>query len=215
MNDPYRHSDKAIKELYRLIDSSLQNFMSTLRFDELNIPGTDKKTVKLFEMLNREFRRQLIEVMKASYRDTIVELAGKNTKHEELPEKFDKKFLDSYDPVTQYVYSREWKRKRERMFESLVSVSVSESVIRRNQATRVLQRTGNLLKRQMAQAYDDATDKARMQAFADLGIMKVRWVTQKDEKVCDECNEREGMVFNLNNVPPKHYHCRCYLMAVS
>ena len=48
-----------------------------------------------------------------------------------------------------------------------------------------------------------------------LGLA-VRWVTERDERVCKICRPLDGMVFATNDVPtyPAHPRCRCHLIPV-
>jgi SPP1 gp7 family putative phage head morphogenesis protein len=46
----------------------------------------------------------------------------------------------------------------------------------------------------------------------DAGIEEVMWVTAGDERVCEECRPLDGQVFRLDQVPPKHWGCRCILI---
>ena len=47
-------------------------------------------------------------------------------------------------------------------------------------------------------------------------VVAVKWVTSRDEKVCQVCRPRHGMVYPINSVPalPAHWGCRCWLALV-
>ncbi len=58
-------------------------------------------------------------------------------------------------------------------------------------------------------------DTARIDTFKKNGIRRVKWQTQEDEKVCEECNERDGKIYPIDNIPTKpHYRCRCWVEPV-
>lgn len=42
-------------------------------------------------------------------------------------------------------------------------------------------------------------------------VVAVKWVTVRDEKVCQICRPRHGMVYPVNSAPPipAHGHCKC------
>ena len=56
---------------------------------------------------------------------------------------------------------------------------------------------------------------ARLRAFEDAGIEYVRWVTQKDERVCHDCDDLDEEIFPIADAPaPLHPRCRCELHPV-
>ena len=58
-------------------------------------------------------------------------------------------------------------------------------------------------------------DQAMLDAYIDSGVQKVVWRTMEDGRVCDDCDARDGVVYDVNKVPPKeHYGCRCVLLPV-
>ena len=64
---------------------------------------------------------------------------------------------------------------------------------------------------QMRQGCDDMTEIAILDAYKDMGVEKVMYVSQKDEKVCHTCLILDGTVYPIEDAPklPKHYRCRC------
>lgn len=112
--------------------------------------------------------------------------------------------LEGYDPVTKYVYTHEVDRKRARTVEALMASDTPAKEV----DTALKQWT-----RQVRQYADTVTDKAIEKVYIDNDIEEVMWQTEEDNKVCEECEELNGMVFPRDNVPPKpHYGCRCYLI---
>ena len=47
-------------------------------------------------------------------------------------------------------------------------------------------------------------------------VVAVKWNTSRDEKVCQICRPRHGMVYPINSAPsaPAHHHCRCFYALV-
>jgi SPP1 gp7 family putative phage head morphogenesis protein len=58
-------------------------------------------------------------------------------------------------------------------------------------------------------------EQTQLQAYKDNNIVKVVWVTEKDDKVCDDCQSKEGKVFDIDKIDPlpEHPNCRCYYEA--
>lgn len=77
-------------------------------------------------------------------------------------------------------------------------------------ARKALKRALDVLERQVMEMADTVTDDARTEAFRDAGIDEVRWNTQQDERVCSVCHDRDGLIYPVDQLPPKHPRCRCY-----
>lgn len=206
MNNPYEISDRAGKLLNR---KAVRRFEAARRkctiagFDELTII----KTVKaLYKELDADNRKAFLDLAVMVYEDT--------DPHGELEDEEDElmglwlmsEVLDKPNPVTGYTYTHEVERKRDRAIESITA------------GTRKRQEFQKALRywsRQTTQYADIVTDEARLKAFKDAGVKKVRWRTEDDEKVCEVCGPRDGKVYDIDKVPPKpHWGCRCYLEAV-
>lgn len=121
------------------------------------------------------------------------------------------RWLSKAQPLEGYVPRNEWERKRSYLFEAVVadrgtgrSVSGAFDDARR--------RWG----RQLAQSADDLTAVGMRDAYVAAGIRRVRWVTQKDDRVCGTCKPRDGRTYAIDRVPsyPAHYGCRCFLLPL-
>lgn len=134
-------------------------------------------------------------------------------------------FLDAFDPVTGYIYFPELERKMHRQYEEVVSqlyadpnrgkrggkvTSQTQTDIRKR-----VNRSEYLLTLQITQKAIAAVDQAVLDAYRERGITKVMWHTQRDERVCDECRPRDKMIFDIDNLPKRHYKCRCWLQGVT
>ena len=112
-------------------------------------------------------------------------------------------FLEEYDFITGYQYDPEWDRKRARTYE------LAQSYREENRVPD-LKRPLTLLNQQVTEKSIEVVDRAVIRAYKDQGITKIRWRTMEDEKVCAICEERDGKIFSIDNIPEKHYNCRCW-----
>lgn len=114
--------------------------------------------------------------------------------------------LQSFDPVTKYVYVNEVERKRARLFESLVASENKPAEI--DTALRLF----SAMARQYALT---VTDKAVLQAYKDNGETRLQWVTTPDDRRCKVCAARDGKIYDIEDIPPKpHIGCRCILVPL-
>ena len=117
------------------------------------------------------------------------------------------KVLSEYNPVTGYLYGRELKRKQERLVESMITAKKNND---RSFYRDSLRTNANLLYTQSKQYADDVADQTVIEVWKKVGIKKIQWITEKDEKVCSECRPLDMKIFDIDKVPPKpHYNCRC------
>ena len=189
MSNIYRHADKAIKRLFAEMEREFQNTSVILRFDELNILSARSQVDALYKRLDALCKEQYEEVAEESYSDAKQEIGAKIGKRRKPMSGFVNTMLMSYNPLTKYSYKNEWRRKRDRLVESLVS---SRNRLEMRQSLR---RALTLLENQVRQYADIMTDEARLNAFVDEGEDRFRWNTQHDGRVCETCNERDGEVF--------------------
>ena len=209
MSDIYRHADKAIKRLYDEMEREFQNLSVILRFDELNLLNARSQVDAMFKRLDALCVDEYEEVADESYSDAKDEVGATAGKRKKPKSGFVNTVMMAYHPLTKYSYRNEWKRKRDRLVESLVSSR------NRLEVRQSLRRSLTLLENQVRQYADIMTDEARLNAFVDAGEDRFKWNTQHDGKVCEVCNERDGQVYKLVDIPTKHHRCRCYLTPVS
>lgn len=113
-------------------------------------------------------------------------------------------FLNSFSPVTRYVFFREVERKKSRLFESLVA---SQGDIKE------IDKALRYWSKMISEYAVEITDAAVIEALEDTDVDEVEWFTEEDERVCSQCGKRRGKVYPINQVPPKpHWGCRCYLL---
>ena len=113
-------------------------------------------------------------------------------------------FLDSYSPVTKYVFSREVDRKESRLYEALIATNGSLAEI-----DAALRHWSKMI----AEYAVEVTDAATLAALEDIDVDSIEWFTEEDERVCSECGARHGKVYPIHDIPPKpHWGCRCYYL---
>ena len=201
----YDPADEAMKILGEQIGAEFQNLSVTLRFDELNVIETRKKVTAMYNRIHSMVKKQFRKIIRKVAKETRKELGVRHVPLDDTLLLIS--LFGRYDPLTQYVYTREWKRKRDRLVEGLMSTK------NRREMRRALRRGMDVLQFQIQQYGDILTDDVRIQIFQESGIEKVQWVTQRDAKVCQICADRDTMIYPIDNVPTKHYRCRCYLLA--
>ena len=113
--------------------------------------------------------------------------------------------LAAYNAVTKVIYDNDVDRKRQYTAEGINSSTAKVTEFRR----------GLHYWADLTATYSDiVTDESTLKAYRDAGVKKVRWVTFGDERVCETCRERNGKVYSLNSIPPKHRRCRCVFEPV-
>ena len=61
-----------------------------------------------------------------------------------------------------------------------------------------------------------AVNSAARDRYQQAGVEKVEWLTAWDDRVCPECEDLHGEIFDLGDAPdlPVHPNCRCTLAPV-
>lgn len=205
MDNQYFLSDKASSLLNRKAVRRFETArrkLALLSFDELNV-------IKTFNTLYSN----LAADNKKAFTDLAI-MAYEDAAERELDDEEDEliaiwlmsKVLDKPNPVTGYIYTKEVERKRDRATES-----INASTKKRQEFQKALR----FWSRQTSEYCDIVTDEATLKAFRDSGIKKVKWLTEKDDRVCPVCGPRDGKVYDIDKVPPKpHVNCRCWLEPV-
>jgi len=217
-DEVYRHADREMAKAFRAIRAAFSNQQLRAAWDELNVISVTTQVNRLYGELDTYLRGRYLRIARKAYRDAWGEVVHGREPDHEPDEVFVGRMMDRYDPKTEYQYSREWERKRDRLKEAMLAAGFASDAVRMantQKAREVLKRALRLLERQVQEMADSTTDEARTQAFEDAGIEEVRWNTQQDNKVCLECAARDGLVYPVRNVPGKHPRCRCFLTAVT
>lgn len=202
--DIFGHADRSLMILFNYMSSEFQRF-AILPFDQLNILDCRKRVNEMYKRMETVIVREYEDIARKAYRDAAIDVSISDDGFD--PYEFVWAMLKAYDPVSDFVYTREYTRKRDRMFESVIATDLGNQEMRKN-----LKRGLDVLANQVRQYADNITVRARITAFKAAGIRYLRWVTEKDEKVCKECAPRDGVIYPIDEFPilPAHWHCRCH-----
>lgn len=201
----YEYTDKVIRRLNRKY-LRLFNRIKTLPFDELNIVGeiTDlyKKISLIAETAYFDIARHAYVAAMSMAKDAGFEVETPTLDSVPIDKDWVFDYLTETDPVTLYIFNNEIERKKQRLIEALAATPSKSKEIDKALRFWVLQSTHYAIA---------ITDNATLTAYKDVGVTKVRWVTQEDEKVCQVCQDRNGKVYDIDNAPYKaHLNDRCY-----
>lgn len=204
--DIFRHADRALMVMLNAMSREFQNLSTEIGFDEMNVMETRKRVNAMYERMDRVVRREYRSVARKAYMDASAEAGTDGGAFD--AEKFVAGMLRAYDPVSDFVYDREWIRKRDRLFESIIATERGNQEMRRN-----LKRGLDVLANQVRQYADNITAQARVTAFKRAGADVLVWITEDDEKVCKVCRPRHEQFYPIEMLPeyPAHWHCRCRL----
>lgn len=188
--DIYEIADKVAD---RLVETYAKEFgkVNVTDFDALNVIKQSKKLYSWLEKVTKESYLMLANIVYSNFAE----------EGEELTEVWLSGILEAYDPVTRYVFDNEWERKRQLFVEGMIA-SKDKKLESKLSAAR--------LAKQSVQYTITVADEAQLEAYRKNGVKKVRWLSERDSRVCDVCASRDGNVYPINAIPPKpHYNCRC------
>lgn len=188
---------------YEYMDSELDGFRKLIvnKFRKIRLAkkGLSGVVSKAYSFLYNKSYKMFLRLAKWYYLK-----AGGNKKTPS--DEWLQDFLEDYDFLTGYQYDPEWDRKRARTYELAQSYREENKVPDLKKAER-------LLNQQVTEKSIEVVDYATVTAYKDRGVKKVKWRTMGDNRVCDECEERDGKIFDIDNIPQKHRGCRCWLEA--
>ena len=199
-NDFYALTDKAVEILDERAVRRFEDAKDKAAqdgFDELSVLSV---TRELYDQLETDNRQVYLELAQERYQEA--EPHG-----EEPPDlAWLLALLAAYNSVTKVIYANEIQRKQAYTAEGINSSTAKATEFRR----------GLHYWADLTSTYSDiVTDESTLKAYRDAGVKKVRWVTARDERVCETCRERNGKVYSINSIPPKpHRRCRCVFEPV-
>ena len=209
MSDFYALADLKIDELNILTINRFETVKRRLRKQKYDTLIVTQLITALYQQLDADTRYELYLLADEQY-DTFAQELGV----EELDEGFEDLFLENIlskpDPITRYTYDTEILRKRDRAIEGINAVTGTlKKQFELDKAMRFFS--------QMQQQYiDNVAYEAAIKAFKDAGVKYVRWVTQKDDKVCADCEAKDGKIYPIDNIPQRpHWRCRCECIPLS
>ena len=183
----YKKLDKTLPTINKRFIREFAKIKHMVDFDELNVILASRT---LYSTIDRQAREYFLRLAQETYDgDTITQMWIMG-------------FLNLYNPVTKYVYTHEVDRKRARLAESVIASETKAEEV--DVALRYWS--------QMVRQYGvDVIDAAIIQSYKDRGYTKVVWNTEEDSRVCNDCLNREGRVYDIDDLPAKpHWGCRCY-----
>ena len=211
------HADRSLMAIYNDVSREFQTLSTQLGFDELNVMGVRRSVFEMYKRMDANIRRQYMIIARKAYRDALLSAMLVVPTPVPAEDGFDYhnfvvSILRAYDPLSDFVYTHEWLRKRDRLFESIVATQRGNQEMRKN-----LKRGMDVLANQIRQYADNITVGARLKAFKDAGVKYVRWVAEMDDKTCKTCWDRDGKIYRIDECPPcpSHWHCRCELWPVA
>lgn len=203
----YDLADKAIKDMNRRNMRAFDG-LKTLKFDELNVLRTVRK---VYDDSVRIAKRRYQQIAEDAYVEALI-LAGMDRSNaeklaeESITEDWVLDMLEEYDALTLYSFVNEVERKKQRTAEAILAAQ--DKVADVEKALR-------LWTLQVSQYADNSVLYATLDGYEKAGVKKVKWASEKDEKVCKVCDKLDGKIFLISKVPVKpHYHCRCVLIPV-
>ena len=199
----YEYIDENVERLKKQTQTAFNNFrLSLLKFDELNVMQVKMETESLFTKLKRQSDRFYTGLL-----NHLAESMGFEEDKYDLDE-----LLETYSGTLLYSFSTEMERKRERLFETMVAIDdMSDPEILSQQKKNI--RNWNT---QVEEFGVDIERNIFLSELRDSGIRKVQWMTAEDERVCTDCSDLNGIVFDIDNVPRRpHIGCRCWLKGVA
>lgn len=200
--DIYSAADKAVKAMDRENVEAFGRLKMT-KWDEVKIIRT---VWSVYRASKKRARKRYYEIGFEAYLLAMAMCGEEPKKAHQMAEKaiteeWVDEILSQTDFVTLYRFDTETERKAYRLAETL---EVAQD--RNAEIDRALKAWAQ----QVAQYALNVTDYAVVQAFDDAGIEWVEWISEKDERVCRECNGMDGSVFLLDELPRKpHPKCRC------
>lgn len=200
------HADRALMVIFNQMSREFQNMSTQLGFDELNVMNTRKTVNDMYERMNRMILDQYKEIARKAYREAAALVKNANVEFDAAA--FITRLIRAYNPLSDFVYTREYTRKRDRAFESIIATERGNQEMRRN-----LKRALDVLALQVRQYADNATIGARIEAFRDADVEYVRWIIEDDDRTCSICRDRDGRIYRLDELPmmPAHWRCRCHI----
>ena len=203
----YAPADAAIRRMNRK-NLKLFDRLRLMKADELNVI---RKVVDTYDESAKYARHCYYEIAFDAFVVAMIQAHRPNREATKAANRWISldwidEMLEETDFVTLYRFNNEVERKAHRLAEALTATE------NRNEEIDKALRYWTL---QVGQYAINVTDRARLLAFKKAGIEKVRWNTEKDERVCNECAPLDGKVFDIDDVPPKrHINCRCWLSIV-
>lgn len=193
------------KRTDRVIDYLLEEFIKLFNkakvithYDELNVISYSKE---LYTRIDELVKEAFLELAKSTAKE-VVDVAEELITMEWLLG-----ILNEYNPLTKYRYETELERKRQRFAEAVIASNENKE--------DEIEKALNYISRMVSQYALEVTDSALQVGYEQLGIKKVMWHTEEDDKVCEKCKKMNKKIYSIDKIPIKpHWNCRCYVLPV-
>ena len=200
----FKQADKAIRDMNK---RNLRAFdrLKTLKFDELNVL---QAVTNVYDDAVRIAKLRYQQIAYDAYLTALIaaDVPRKEAKQradDELWDLFVLELLEEENETTLYSFVNEIERKKQRLIEALaVAVNKDEEI----------DKALKFLTLQLAQYADEVVIAATVAAYADADVDYVEWVAMDDDRVCQECDERDGKIYPIDKIPSRHWRCRCILL---
>lgn len=183
----YELCDRAIKDINR---KNLRwfNGLKLLKFDELNVL---KSVSNVYD--------KSVELCKKRYLEIAKDIS------DDITEDWILDMLEDYNATTLYQFTMEVERKKQR---------TAEAILASPEKNKAIDRALRLWTRQTSQYALESVVSATIHEYKKRGVKKVKWIAVDDEKTCMECALRDDKIYDIDDIPPRHYNCRCDLIPV-
>lgn len=216
VNNPYRLSDQTIQQINRaaMKRKNKAKAKMLLNFDELNVL---KQVDSMYSDINKTARNKYKELWAARFlevTDDLIEegFLKKEPKEDEIDELVEMHLaglLEKPNETTNYTYSHEIKRKRDKAKEAILSVPTKA------QKQLLLDKHNRYLAVMMDWYADFTSQDAEISAYKEAGIERVQRHEQNDDRVCAVCKAADGEIYKIDSIPPlPHVACRRYFTHI-
>ena len=199
----YEGADQAIRDMNRY---NLKRFtrMKLAKFDEANVIRAVKSVWEdSVRYAVTRFEEIAVEAyIVAQYRAGVDKVQATKNGQKKIRHGWILEYLEEINAVTYYRFMAESERKMYRLIEAIVAS---------NSPRAEIDKALKAWSRQLAQYADLIVDAATIAGYKDAGVPKLMWNTEKDDRVCKECEALDGQVFEIDEYPAKkHPNCRCW-----
>ena len=203
----YEACDKAIKAINKeLVDDFAR--LKLVKFDQVSVI---REVTTVYQAIIKRAKKRYYGIAFEAYVLGMM-ICGENSQkaHQKAEKAINmgwvEEKLNQTDFVTLYRFYSETERKVYKLAETL-EVSPNRN--------REIDKAMRYLSQQLGQYCINFTDYAIQKAYEDYGVEYVEWVSEKDNRVCNECYAMNGQLFPIREIPRKpHWGCRCKLKPV-
>lgn len=201
----YAETDRQIRAMNRKALKAFDRLKILASYDEMNVIREVSNT---YDDLTGDAKRRYLVIARTAYTNALGSAGYPKAEAErkalrDVDEAFLMAWLEETNPVLLYRFFPEADRKAQRLAEALAVKP------KRIEEIEKAMRAWAFMSGQFA---IDITDRANLAALKEAGIQMVKWMTERDGRVCPTCRDRGGRLYRVGNVPDKpHPNCRCFL----